>query len=401
MNTLYFDCSMGAAGDMLTAALLELLPDRDAFLRRLHALGLPGVTFRVEPAEKCGLRGTHVTVTVDGAVEGGHDHEHHDHGHQHHHAHSTMDAIRHLVSHLPVSEAVRARILAVYGRIAAAESHAHGVTVEQVHFHEVGAMDAIADVTAVCLLMEALHPEQVIVSPIAVGSGHVRCAHGLLPVPAPATAYLLQGAPIYGGDVTGELCTPTGAALLREFATSFGPLPPMTLEAVGCGMGTKDFPKANCLRVLAGTTAPRRDTVVELSCTVDDMTAEALGHAMERLLEAGALDVNTAPVGMKKSRPGTQVRVLCPPERRQEMVALLFRHTTTLGIREVETARYVLNRQVDVVNTVFGPVRRKCSEGYGVRRVKWEYDDLARIAREQGLSLQEVQEKLEPSRCPL
>lgn len=404
MNTLYFDCSMGAAGDMLTAALLELLPDRADFLRRLNALGLPGVTFRADPAEKCGLLGTHVTVSVDGAVEGDHghdqhDHAHHDHahGHAHHHAHSTLGEIRHLVGHLPVSEAVRSRILSVYGRIAEAESRAHGVTVEQVHFHEVGALDAIADVTAVCLLMETLRPERVIVSPIAVGSGHVRCAHGLLPVPAPATAFLLRGAPIYSGDVTGELCTPTGAALLQEFADSYGPMPPMTLEAVGCGMGTKDFPKANCLRVLAGTAAPCRDTVVELSCTVDDMTAEELGHAMERLLEAGALDVNTAPVGMKKSRPGTQLRLLCRPEQRQEMAALLFRHTATLGIREAELSRYVLTRRVETVDTPLGPVRRKISEGYGVRRVKWEYDDLAQIARAQRITLQDVLTQLDKS----
>ena len=164
------------------------------------------------------------------------------------------------------------------------------------------------------------------------GSGHVRCAHGLLPVPAPATAYLLRGVPVYGGGINGELCTPTGAALLTEFADSFGPLPEMTLEAVGCGLGTKEFPKANCLRALAGTAAPVRDSVTELLCTVDDMTAEDLAHAVERLLEAGALDVHTVAVTMKKGRPGTQLRLLCRPDRAEEMAALLFRHTTTLGV---------------------------------------------------------------------
>ena len=203
MNTLYLDCSMGAAGDMLTAALLELLPDRAGFLRRLNSLGLPGVAFRAEPGQRCGIRGTHITVTVHGVAEdgGGHDHPHehphaHDHIHAHSHGHTSLADIARLTEGLPVSEAVRRRILAVYRRIAEAESHAHGVPVEEVHFHEVGAMDAVADVTAVCLLLEALHPDRIVVSPVAVGSGHVRCAHGMLPVPAPATAYLLRGVPV-------------------------------------------------------------------------------------------------------------------------------------------------------------------------------------------------------------
>lgn len=404
MNTLYLDCSMGAAGDMLTAALLELLPDRAGFLRRLNGLGLPGVVFRAEPGERCGIRGTHITVTVHGVAEdgGGHDHPHehphahpHDHIHAHSHGHTSLADIARLTEGLPVSEAVRRRILAVYRRIAEAESHAHGVPVEEVHFHEVGAMDAVADVTAVCLLLEALHPDRIVVSPVAVGSGHVRCAHGMLPVPAPATAYLLRGVPVYGGGINGELCTPTGAALLTEFADSFGPLPEMTLEAVGCGLGTKEFPKANCLRALAGTAAPVRDSVTELLCTVDDMTAEDLGHAVERLLEAGALDVHTVAVTMKKGRPGTQLRLLCRPDRAEEMAALLFRHTTTLGVRALDTPRYVLQRWVETVDTPFGPVRRKFSQGYGVRREKWEYEDLARIAREQDLSLPEVRAALD------
>ena len=328
MNTLYLDCSMGAAGDMLTAALLELLPDRADFLRRLNSLGLPGVAFRAEPGQRCGIRGTHVSVSVRGVAEDG-VHEHRDHPHDHPHVHeaahhpghghTSLADIARLTEELPVSEAVRRRILAVYRRIAEAESHAHGVPVEEVHFHEVGAMDAVADVTAVCLLLEALHPDRIVVSPVAVGSGHVRCAHGMLPVPAPATANLLRGVPVYGGGINGELCTPTGAALLTEFADSFGPLPEMTLEAVGCGLGTKEFPKANCLRALAGTAAPVRDSVTELLCTVDDMTAEDLGHAVERLLEAGALDVHTVAVTMKKGRPGTQLRLLCRPDRAEEM----------------------------------------------------------------------------------
>ena len=197
-----------------------------------------------------------------------------------------MADIRAHIAALPVPQRVRNNILAVYGRLAAAESEAHGRPVDQIHFHEVGTMDALADITAVCLLLERLAPEQIIVSPVHVGSGHVRCAHGILPVPAPATAILLRGVPIYGGHIAGELCTPTGAALLTQFAARFGDMPPMRVERIGYGMGRKDFPAANCVRALLGETEDSAEDVLELACNLDDMTPEAIGFALERLLEA-------------------------------------------------------------------------------------------------------------------
>ena len=251
-------------------------------------------------------------------------------------------------------------------------------------------MDAIADITAVCLLMEKLAPDRVVVSPVHVGSGHVHCAHGILPVPAPATAYILRDVPIYGGAVKGELCTPTGAALLKYFAHSFGDMPVMKTEAIGYGMGKKDFECANCVRALLGQTAEQRETVYELSCNVDDMTAEELGFAMDRLFDAGALEVYTAAVGMKKSRPGTLLCVLCEEQDREAAVKAIFQHTTTLGIRESVCGRYTLRRSTAIVNTPWGDVRRKDSAGYGVNRSKLEYDDLAKIARERGMSLRQV-----------
>lgn len=394
MRTLYLDCGMGAAGDMLTAALLELLPRPDEFVKRLNGLGIPGVTYRLERAEKCGITGSRVTVTVNGETEHDHDHHHaHDHEHDHHH-HSGMEEIGHLIGHLPVSEKVRADIRAVYDSIAQAESHVHGVPVTDIHFHEVGTMDAVADVTAVCLLMEELAADQVIASPVHVGSGTVRCAHGVLPVPAPATAYLLRDVPIYGGAIQGELCTPTGAALLRHFVTRFGDMPVMTLETVGYGMGRKDFPRANCLRAMLGETAAESGDVVELACNLDDMTGEGIAFAMERLLAAGALDVYTLPIGMKKSRPGVMLCVLCREEQREDMVHLLLRHTTTLGVRETRHRRYTLSRSQDTVDSPWGPVARKTSQGWGVRRQKPEFEDLARIAREQGLTLDQVRDGL-------
>ena len=430
MKTLYLECNMGAAGDMLAAALLELHPDPEGFLRRVNALGLPGVRITAAPCVKCGITGTHVSVTVNGQEEEsrdvdfaahshshahdhhhehdhehehhhdhehehpGHDHEHRDHGHGHHHGHhhhAGMGDIRHILSHLDLPQQVREDVLGVYQLIGEAESRAHGVPVEEIHFHEVGTLDAVADVTMVCLLLHELAPQQILCSPVHVGCGQVRCAHGILPVPAPATATILQGVPTYGGAVQGELCTPTGAALLKHFVTSFGPAPVMAVEQVGIGMGTKDFEAMNGLRAMLGQTREEpQDQVAELSCNLDDMTPEGIGFALEELLAAGALDAFTTPIGMKKSRPGVMLTVLCHLEDREKMASLLFRHTTTLGIRESLCRRYTLGRTVERAETPWGPVGVKVSSGWGVTRRKPEYDDLARLAREQGLSLEEV-----------
>ena len=392
MKTLYLDCGMGAAGDMLTAALLELLPEKDAFVEELNALGIPDVRFTAEKSVKCGITGTHMQVTIHGEEETDHP------DHPHHHHHGAMADIRSIVSGLPIPTMVKLDILSVYEEIAEAESHVHGVPVEHIHFHEVGTMDAIADVTAVCLLLHRLNPDKIIVSPVHVGSGQVRCAHGILPVPAPATVYLLRDIPIYGGSIAGELCTPTGAALLKHFAAAFGEMPAMRVQAIGYGMGKKDFPRANCVRCLLGETTDPGDEILELRCNVDDMTGEAVGFALEQLLKQGALDAFTVPIGMKKSRPAVLITVLCRQAQKEAMVGLLFRHTTTLGVREFPCRRCTLERTVEAIQTPYGTVRKKVSSGYGVHREKYEYDDLSRIALEKGISLEEVLETLPPCR---
>mgnify|MGYP001025316328 CR=1 FL=1 len=425
MKTLYLECNMGAAGDMLMAALLELVEEKQAFVDKMNGLGIPGVTVGAKPAEKCGIRGTHVSVTVDGKEETsedvhthsheeghGHSHEHahgeehthivphphmheEEHGHHHQHSHSSMESITHLITHLPVSDKVKANATAVYELIAQAESKAHGKPVSQVHFHEVGAMDAVADVVGFCLLMEQLSPDRVIASPVHVGSGFVRCAHGVLPVPAPATAHILQGVPIYGGQVQGELCTPTGAALLRHFADSFGPMPIMNPGKIGYGMGKKDFETANCVRAFLGEdgldSGPNGE-IAELRCNLDDMTGEELGYASRILFEEGALDVCTIPVQMKKNRPGHMLLCICKPGDTDRMARLMLRHTTTLGVRKTLCTRYMLERECEEAETSFGVVRIKRASGYGVTKLKPEYDGLARIAQEQGISLKEARE---------
>lgn len=390
MKILYLDCGMGAAGDMLTAALLELFPNPDTLVEELNALGVPGVRYEREKTQKCGIQGTHIHVYVGNTEEGEHPHDHHSHEHRH----SGMEEIEHWISHIQAGDAVKENIRAVYQRIAQAESTVHGVPVSDIHFHEVGTLDALADVSAVCYLMEKLGSPRVYASPVHVGSGHVCCAHGILPVPAPATAEILKGIPIYGGQIQGELCTPTGAALLKQFVTQFGNMPVMTPQAVGYGMGKKDFAMANCLRAVLGQTGGEGDRIVELSCNLDDMTGEDIGFAMERLLAAGAPEVFTTPISMKKNRPGVLLTVLCREQQREEMVQLLFRHTTTLGIRETSHRRYTLKRRTGEVNTAYGPVNCKISEGYGADRCKPEYDDLARLARENDVSIAQVRESV-------
>ena len=399
MNTLYLQCNMGAAGDMLTAALYELLPNREEFLHTLNHMGLPGVEFHAVPAQSCGLSGTHMDVVVHGereeSVDHHHDHHHHhehEHGHEHHHHHhhTTLHDVEHLIGHLNLPAPVLEQARAVYHRLAQAESKAHGVEVDLVHFHEVGALDAVADVAAACYALYLLHPDEVVVSPVHVGSGMVHCAHGLVPVPAPATAHLLEGVPCYGGDIPGELCTPTGAALLTTFATRFGPMPPMVLEHTGYGMGKKEFPAANCVRAMLGHTQDTENVILELVCNLDDMTPEALSFACQRLLEEGALDVYTLPGCMKKGRPGWQLVALCDSAHKDPLIHQVFALTSTTGLRVRTCEKHVLDYSITTRETPYGPVRVKKAQGYGVRRSKPEYEDMARIAREHKITLKQI-----------
>lgn len=399
MKTLYLDCSMGAAGDMLAGALLELVPDPDATVAELNAFGIPGVMYKRETLSKCGIAATHLSVTVGGHEE----HEAHHHHEHHHHEHRSLADVLHVIGHLKLEPSVREDVKSVYESLAAAESRAHGKAVGEIHFHEVGALDAIADIAAFCHLLRRIAPDKVIASPVHVGSGTVNCAHGVLPVPAPATAFLLEGVPTCSdGVIVGELCTPTGAALIKNFAASFGPQPLMTVRSIGYGAGRKDFPRANVVRAMLGESAAEESgdgEIFELNFNVDDMTGEELAFASERIFAAGARDVSFAPVVMKKGRPGQRVSVMCSAETRGEVVKAIFAHTSTLGVRGTRCHRYTLDRKIETVALADGStVRRKVASGYGVCRAKWEADDLAAFARTNGISLAEAKDRLETSK---
>lgn len=399
---------------MLMSALYEVCPlsVKEEFLMVMNDL-IPNARVAVETVDRSGIQGTRMHVLVDGREEeslehhAAHAHAAHDHNHvlQHstHEHHSIMD-IHDTIASMNISEAVKQSACSIYDRLAAAEGHAHGREMTEIHFHEVGTCDAILDVVGVCWLMDKLAPERVIASPVRTGYGSVECAHGILPVPAPATAFLLQGIPCYAGAVEGELCTPTGAAVLGEMADEYGSMPNMVIHEVGYGMGKKEFPILNCIRSFYGdlrdvghahaSAIHPNGSVVELACNIDDMTAEELGYAMEVLRENGALEVYTTVAQMKKNRSGYVFTCLCRPEMEALLAELVMKHTTTIGIRRRTWERYELERTVDTVNTQYGPVRVKRSKGYGVEKQKPEYDDLVRIAREQGCSIDAIRKEI-------
>lgn len=410
MKILYLDCGMGAAGDMLAGALLDLIEDKQAFLERLNQLDLPGVEVIAETKSKCGINGINFTVKVNQKIEGEdqvehnhldeHTHQqenHHNHEHSRHHAHvhthRSMQEIEDIISRLDLKSEIKQNIINVYKLLAEAESEAHGVEVSEIHFHEVGTMDAITDIAAVCMLIDELSVDKILASPIHVGSGSVKCAHGILPVPAPATAYILRDVPIYGGEIEAELCTPTGAALLKYFVDDFIPMPLMKTVRVSYGHGKKNFAQLNSVRAFLGEIhdqAPREAAVL-LQCNLDDMTPEAIAFATEIFFKQGALDVYTLACGMKKSRPGILLNVLCEQKRKLRMVNLIFKHTSTIGIREIDTKRYTLERSTELLETSFGLIRKKYSQGFGIQKSKFEYEDLAEIALANELSLAELE----------
>lgn len=398
MRILYLDCQMGAAGDMLAASLLELFDDKEKIVSELNSLGIEGVTYKIKSDVKCGIVGTHLDVLVDGVSEDEHMHDHHhEHGHEHEHhhthSHTSLHDIEHIVNgHLKLSDKVKADVMAVYECIAEAEGHVHGKKMDEIHFHEVGTMDAVADISAVCYLLDKLNVDTIIASPINVGSGQVKCAHGILPVPAPATAHILSGVPMYQGSIKSELCTPTGAALLKHFVTRFDNMPAMITDRIGYGMGKKDFEAANCVRAVLGQSAGETadEMVSELSFNVDDMTGEMIGFLMQKLFDAGALEVYSEAIGMKKNRPGIKICVLCNEDTKDAIIEAIFKHSTTIGIRQTQYKRYTLDRNVEKVMTPLGIVRVKTSSGYGVTRKKYEYEDIATIANRNGMSIDEV-----------
>lgn len=372
MRICYFDAFSGISGDMTVGSLVDAGADGDALVAALQSLGT-GASFRFEKVKRRGIAAT--KFHVDGGEQKAHRH---------------LPQILGMIDDADLPDGVRQRATAVFHRLAEAEAAVHGVPMEKVHFHEVGAADSIADIVGACLGLELLGIEEIHCSRINTGSGTVKTEHGVLPVPAPATAKLLEGVPIYADGPAMELTTPTGAAIAATLATSFGAPPAMRLTGSGFGAGDRDFSEqANVLRVMVGdpSGAMEATTVSLIEANIDDASGEMLGHAMERLMAAGALDVSFSPVQMKKNRPGTLVRVISRPEQREPLAEVLMAETSTLGVRLWQAERRVQERHSEEVETPYGRVRVKVSAAGAFAP---EYEDCRKLAQAAGVPLKTV-----------
>lgn len=379
MNIAYFDCFSGAGGDMIVAALIDAGADADALRKELSALNVGGYGLTIERVTKQGIAATRFNVRLDADAKQPHRH------------------LRHVLDILKTSElsdGVRDKACRVFQRLAEAEAAVHGTTIDKVHFHEVGAVDAIVDVVGAVLALELLHVDRIVCSPIPTGSGTVTCDHGVLPVPAPATARLLHGVPLAACDEVGELTTPTAAAVLTTLSSGFGVIPQMTLTAVGYGAGTREGRnRPNVLRVLIGEAVETNgdfDQIVMLETNLDDASPQVIGYCMERLVGEGALDVYTVPILMKKQRPGVVLTVLCELEKAAAMEEILFAETTTFGIRRRTVERTKLRRRFETVATPYGDIRMKIGEGEGVVTASPEFEDCRAATLRHGVALREV-----------
>ncbi len=450
---LYFDCASGISGDMTLGALLDLGVDEQQFLRELDKLHLEGYHIIIEETEKNGIRAKHVKVCVDGVPEDcgevhlhvhGHEHSHeeehvhdheysheeghvhdheysheeehvhgHEHSHDHEHAHShdhvhahphrNFADIRGMIMQSELNRNVRELALRIFGRVAAAEAKVHGKSIEEVHFHEVGAVDSIVDIVGCAILIDMLKADAIYASVLHEGHGYVKCQHGLLSVPVPATSEILAaaGAPLEQLDIEGELVTPTGAAIITELADAFGTMPKMQIAGIGWGAGTRNLPVPNVLRVYQGaadeSTAYEQDKILVLEANLDDCTGEMLGAAMEVLLAAGALDVFYTPVYMKKNRPAYRLTVLSKPQDGARMERLMFQHTTTIGIRRRTEERSILKREQVRVHTPCGEIEAKKVYLGEEERIYPEYESAVKLAAKNGKSLWEIYRSYERS----
>jgi uncharacterized protein (TIGR00299 family) protein len=405
VKILYFDCFAGAAGDMILGALLDAGVPFDELKRALGSLAVEGWDVSVDRVVKTGVTATKFRV---------HEHAHaapgagsREPGTVSHHKHHHLKHIVAAIERSALSDAGKAKAIKMFTRLGEAEAAIHGTTMEKVHLHEVGAVDSIIDIVGSVFALEWFKADKIVVSPINVGGGMVKVAHGVFPVPAPATVALLKGAPVYSSGIQSELLTPTGALILTEYATEFGPVPPMTIDRVGYGAGDRELKETpNVVRVLVGESSvpsvsqapspkPQDHSahrVVVLECEIDDMNPQIFGALMDRLYAAGALEVFYVSVQMKKNRPGTLMTIVAAPDQREALTEIVFRESTTIGVRYQELSRVCLDREMVTIETPAGPVRFKVARRDGrVFNAQPEFDDLAKLSQERGIPIKDLQ----------
>ncbi|WP_408009290.1 nickel pincer cofactor biosynthesis protein LarC [Pseudalkalibacillus sp. A8] len=400
MKCLYLDCQSGISGDMTLTALVDLGADIQYITEELQNLPIDDFKLGVRQVDKKGIASKELMLELFNPSGGHHHHAHehhhgHEHGHdEHHHEHRKAATILEMIEHSDLPVRVKERSKAVFEVIAQAEGKIHGMDPADVHFHEVGAMDSIIDVIGVCLALDNLNIGRIIASPVPTGYGKVQMAHGLYPIPAPATAEILKGIPLADFHVEAELTTPTGAGFLKALVSEFGQLPAVTMERIGYGAGKKNFDHPNVLRAILfedQSVEPDRERVEILECQIDDMTGESFGFVMEKLFEAGALDAYYTPVQMKKNRPGTLVTVLTTPNHWERLEEILLRETSTFGVRKSSWSRIALERRIEVVETRFGNISVKVGyKNHEIYQVSPEYEEIRKAAKQYGKPFEEI-----------
>jgi uncharacterized protein (TIGR00299 family) protein len=400
MRIAYLDCFSGISGDMFLGALIDAGVPARLLEETVAALNI-GARLQISKVTRSGITATKVDVLEPGAATPKHSHHSHDHDHPHSHSHEHtrgLKEIREIILKAAISESAKTTAIAIFEALGTAEAKIHNMEIEKVHFHEVGAVDALVDIVCAAVGAEALGVDEIVCSSLNVGGGTVKCAHGTLPVPAPATLELLKGASVYSSGVQAELVTPTGAAIVTTLVKRFGVFPEMKIEKSGYGAGTRDFPgHANVLRLTIGETQTQiaaktlQETISVLEANLDDMNPQVFGYVLDRLLEEGALDVFGLPVQMKKNRPGMLLTVLCRQEDVSKLTDLIFKETTTLGVREREEKRRILARKWITVDTRWGNIRLKVASMNGtVTNYAPEYEDCKKIAAANHVPLKNV-----------
>ncbi len=386
MRMLYLECNAGCSGDMILGALAGLLDDPVSVKGIIEDVGIPGIEVSVTRDEKHHISGNKIDILINGELEGV--------SNNHKSAHRNLSEVLAIIDSLKVSDKVKEDAKAIYGSIADAESRVHGEPVGEIHFHEVGMLDAIADVVGACVLIETIGADAIMASPLRTGFGFVECAHGKLPVPAPATASIIRGIPTYAGEIEGEFTTPTGAAIVKHFSSRFGQRPRMTVERIGIGIGYRDYEIPNITRAFLGEASENIYDIYEVNCNIDDMTPEDLSPIISLLLEEGALDAMITSAVMKKGRPGYRLTCLCRENDRDRLAKLILANTSTIGLRMWKAERFEMTSHIETCRTEYGDIRIKVSKGYGITKWKPEHDDLIKAARAHGVSVKEVKEAI-------
>lgn len=405
MKTLYFDCSSGISGNMALGALLEIAGDENYLLEELKKLNVGGYKIEISKKEKNGITGTYVNVIVDGKDEYGHvhhieneyEHHHHDeyeHHHEphHHHEHRNINDINKIIDESSIDEKSKDLAKRIFMRVAKAESKVHNKSLDEVHFHEVGAIDSIIDIVGTAILINKIDPDKIVSSIVNDGYGFIECAHGTIPVPVPATSEIIASSNVKFRqiDIDTELVTPTGAAIIAELATEFSTLPAINVEKIGCGAGFKDLNIPNILKVYLGETENQSESIVVMETNIDDCSGEVLGYTLERLFENGALDVFYTPIFMKKGRPAYRLTVSCKKDDISKLQNIIFKETTTIGIRYRFESRTELPREMVEIDTNYGKIKAKKVNNSGENYVYPEYESIKEIAKKNDIPLKDL-----------